>query len=58
VLRIEHDGKATDFTLDRVTNLPVSSAGVSLADPDHPVPAEIRYAGWKEISGVHSPYTG
>jgi hypothetical protein len=52
VVRIEHDGKATDFTLDPITSLPVKSAGVSLADPDHPVPAEMRYEGWKEISGV------
>ena len=31
--------------------LPVKSAGVSLSDPDHPVP-EMRYDGWKELSGV------
>src|ERR1051325_11070636 len=37
VLRIVHDGKASDFTLDPVTWLPIKSAGVSLADPDHPV---------------------
>ena len=55
VLRIEHEGKATDFTLDPVTSLPLTSAGVSLADPDHPVPAEMRYEGWKEISGVRFP---
>jgi hypothetical protein len=52
VLRIEHDGNATDFTLDPVTRLPVKTAGVSLADPDRPVPAEMRYGGWREISGV------
>src|SRR5262249_31430564 len=39
LLRIEHDGKATDFTLDPLTNLPSRSAGVSLAHPDRPVPA-------------------
>jgi hypothetical protein len=55
VLRIEHDGTATDFTLDPVTRLPVKSAGVSLADPDRPVPAEMRYGGWREISGVRFP---
>jgi len=32
VLRIEHDGSAT------------GSAGVSLADPDRPVPAEMHYS--------------
>src|SRR5262245_10589324 len=52
VLRIEHDGKATDFTLDPVTSLPAKSAGVSLADPDHPVQSEMRYEQWQEVSGV------
>ena len=55
VLRIEHDGNATDFTLDPVTRLPVKTAGVSLADPDRPVPAEMRYDGWGEISNVRFP---
>jgi hypothetical protein len=55
VLRIEHDGSATDFTVDPVTTLPVKTAGVSLADPDRPVPEETRYVGWKEISGVRFP---
>jgi hypothetical protein len=52
VLRIEHGGDATDFTLDPATSLPRKSAGVSLADPDRPVPAEMRYEGWREVSGV------
>jgi hypothetical protein len=51
-LRIEHGGEATDFTLDPTSTLPVSSAGVSLADPNHPVPAEMRYDAWKTTSGV------
>jgi hypothetical protein len=55
VLRIEHDGKATDVVLDAVTNLPITSAGVSLADPDRPVPAEMRYDRWREIAGVRFP---
>jgi hypothetical protein len=55
VVRIEHDGKATDLTVDPTTKLPVSSAGVSLADPDHPVPGEMRYEEWKEVSGVRFP---
>jgi len=55
VLRIEHDGKATDLAIDPATNLPVSSASVSLADPDRPVPAEMRYEGWTEASGVRFP---
>jgi hypothetical protein len=52
VLRIVHGASATDFTVDPVTKLPVKSAGVSLADPDRPVPSEMLYGGWKEISGV------
>ena len=55
VLRIEHDGKATDLTLDPSTSLPVTSAGISLADPDRPVPAMMRYDGWKDVSGVRFP---
>jgi hypothetical protein len=52
VLRIEHDNTASDFTLDPVTWLPVKSAAVSLADPNRPVPAEMRYGGWTEVAGV------
>ncbi len=55
VLRIEHDGNAEDFTVDPVTTLPVKTAGVSLADPNRPVPAETQYGGWREISGVRFP---
>jgi len=55
VVRIEHGANATDLTLDPATKLPVKSAGVSLADPNRPVPAEMRYDGWKEVSGVRFP---
>jgi len=55
VVRIEHDGNATDFTLDPVTNLPLKTAGISLADPDHPAPAEMRYERWTAISGIRFP---
>ena len=55
ILRIVHNGKADDFTLDGVTWLPIKSAGVSLADPDRPVPAEMRYDGWREFAGVRFP---
>jgi hypothetical protein len=55
VLRIEHGGTATDFTLDPATSLPVKSSGVSLADPDHPVPGEMRYEEWRETSGIRFP---
>jgi len=55
LLRIEHGTDATDFTLDPATGLPVKSAGVSLADPDNPVPAEMRYEGWRQISGLRFP---
>lgn len=55
VLRIEHDGGATDFTLDPDSKLPVKQSGVSLADPDRPAPEETRYEDWKEFSGVRFP---
>ena len=55
VLRIQHDGSATDFTLDSATKLPLSSAGISLADPDRPVPSQMRDEEWKEVSGVRFP---
>jgi hypothetical protein len=55
VLRIEHDGDATDFKLDPATWLPVSTAGVSLANPDQPVQAEMRYEAWKEVADVRFP---
>ena len=55
VVRIEHDANATDLTLDPTTKLPVTSAGVSLADPNRPVPAQMRYEEWKEVSGVRFP---
>jgi hypothetical protein len=55
VLRIEHDGNADDLTVDPVTTLPVKEAGVSLADPNRPVPSETHFGGWREISGVRFP---
>jgi hypothetical protein len=55
VLRVEHGSDATDFTLDPRTSLPVKSAGVSLADPNRPVPSEMHYDGWKAASGVRFP---
>lgn len=55
ILRIAHDGAASDFTLDPDTWLPVTSRFVSLADPNLPVPAEMRYGGWAEVAGVRFP---
>jgi len=55
VLRIEHDGAADDLTLDPTTGLPVKSAGVSLANPDRPVQAEMRYAAWTTVAGIRFP---
>jgi hypothetical protein len=52
VVRIAQNGKADDFTLDPATWLPIKSAGISLADPDRPVPAEMHYDGWREFAGV------
>jgi hypothetical protein len=55
VLRIEHDHDATDFTLDPDTWRPVKTSSVSLANPDRPVSAEMRYEGWTEVAGVWFP---
>src|SRR5215831_1593190 len=55
VLRIEHDGSATDFTLDPATWLPVKSSGVSLANPDRPVQTEMRYEACTQVAGVRFP---
>jgi len=55
VVRIEHGGSATEVTLDADTGLPAKSAGVSLADPDRPVPSETRYEGWRAFAGVRFP---
>ena len=55
VVRIEHGGSATEVTLDAETGLPAKSAGVSLADPDRPVPSEMRYEEWRAFAGVRFP---
>jgi hypothetical protein len=55
VVRIEHGANATDFTLDPVAGLPLKSQSVSLADPNRPVPSEMRYEGWSEVSGIRFP---
>src|SRR5262245_4507889 len=55
VLRIERGDSATDFTLDPQTSLPVKSSGVSLADPDRPVQAEMRYEAWTTVAGLRFP---
>jgi hypothetical protein len=55
VLRIEHDGAASDFKLDPNTWLPVKTADVSLANPDRPVAAEMRYGKWSKVAGVRFP---
>jgi hypothetical protein len=53
VVRIVHDGTASDITLDPSTWLPAKLASVSLANPDQPAPAEMRIEGWTEVAGVH-----
>lgn len=55
ILSIQHNGTTTVLTLDPATSLPIKSTGISLADPDQPVPAEMRYEAWKEVSGVRFP---
>jgi hypothetical protein len=52
VLRVEQRGGATDFTLDPATWLPLKTAGVSLADPNRPVRAEMYYGKWIKVAGV------
>jgi hypothetical protein len=54
-LRIEHDGSATDFTLDPATWRPLKSSGVSLANPDRPVQTELRYEAWTTVAGLQFP---
>jgi hypothetical protein len=62
VLRITHDGDATDLSLDPATWLPVKSAGISLTNPDRPVQiiarrehpaAQERHAHRREVPGTH-----
>lgn len=55
VLRIEHDGGATDLTLNGATWLPTKSAGVSLANPDRPVQSELRFEAWTTVAGIRFP---
>ena len=55
VLRIAYDGDANDLTLDPATWLPIKSAGVSLANPDRPVQAEIHYEAWTTVAGIRFP---
>ena len=55
VLRVEHDGYATDVTLEPAGWLPVKTSGVSLANPDRPVAAEMRFEAWTEAGGVRFP---
>lgn len=45
----------TEITLDPVTFLPVKQTGISLADPDHPVPSETRPDQWETVGGVKFP---
>lgn len=51
VLRIAHDGATSDTTLDPGTWLPLKSSSVSLADPNRPVPAEMRLEEWSVFEG-------
>jgi hypothetical protein len=55
VLRIAHDGTASDTTLDPATWLPLKSNSVSLSDPNRPVPAEMRLDEWGVFDGIHLP---
>ena len=55
VLRISHGSAASDTTLDARTRLPLKSSSVSLADPNRPVPAEMRLEEWSVFDGIRFP---
>ena len=55
VLRIEHDGSATDFMLDAATSLPVKTVDVPSPKAERPVSSEMHYEGWTEVAGVRFP---
>jgi hypothetical protein len=55
VLRMVRNSDATDITLDSATWLPMKSAGVSLANPDRPVQAELHYEAWTTVAGIRFP---
>ncbi len=55
VLRIANGDDANDFTLDPATWLPIKSSGVSLANPDRPVPSEMHYEAWTTVAGIRFP---
>jgi hypothetical protein len=55
VLRIAHADAASDTKLDPATWLPLKSSSVSLADPNRPVPAEMRLEEWSVFDGIHFP---
>ena len=55
VLRITNQGGASELTLNAATGLPDKSRGVSLSDPDRPVPSELRFEDWKDVGEVHFP---
>lgn len=44
-----------EITLDPATFLPVKQTGISLADPNHPVPSETRFEQWQTVNGVKFP---
>jgi hypothetical protein len=47
--------QTSEITLDPVTFLPIKQTGISYADPDHPVPQEVRLDRWEVYGGVKFP---
>jgi len=46
----------TEIMLDPTTFLPVKQTGISLSDPNHPVPSETRLEQWQAVDGVKFPH--
>jgi hypothetical protein len=56
IIRISHKGaEPTNITVDPQTFLPIREAGVSLSNPDAPVPAYTEITEWQTVDGVKLP---
>lgn len=50
-----NDKHKDEIILDPKTFLPISSRGISLADPDHPVASVAEIHGWWAVKGIEFP---
>jgi hypothetical protein len=55
VLRIEHDGSATDFMLDGASSVPVKTVDVPSPKAEHKVSSEMHYEEWTQVAGISFP---